>query len=117
MKKAFDNDEMSDLLLILSDGSSLFAHLVILAARCPSLLPSSYLISKQNKGSLGDGLLDQETTEKVQKKVYREMLDYWRSVAVWNLYFPFFTKEHLVGDCRSWSATLLLPLMSMAILT
>lgn len=73
MKKAFDNDEMSDLLLILSDGSSLFAHLVILAARCPSLLPSSYLISKQNKGSLGDGLLDQETTEKVQKKVYREV--------------------------------------------
>ena len=72
IKKAFDNDEMADLLLVLSDGSSLFAHSVILAARCPSLLPSSYFISQQNIGSLGDGLLDEETVQKVQKKVYRE---------------------------------------------
>lgn len=72
MKKAFDNDEMSDLLLVLSDGSSLFTHLVILAARCSSLLPSSYLIPKQNIGSLGDALLDHETMQKLQKMVYRE---------------------------------------------
>eukprot|EP01018_Ginkgo_biloba_P030199 Gb_04418 [translate_table: standard] len=73
IRKAFDNDEMADLLLVLSDGHSLYAHLVILAARCPSLLPSSHPISKQNVGSVGDGLLKEKTIEQLQQKVSREV--------------------------------------------
>ncbi|KAH9308578.1 hypothetical protein KI387_036489 [Taxus chinensis] len=69
IKKAFDNDEMADLLLALSDGRSLNTHLVILAARCPSLLPSSNLILNQNKGSLGGDLLKEKALEKMQQKV------------------------------------------------
>jgi hypothetical protein len=38
--QAFDNSSLADIVFVLADGSRLHAHAVILAIRCPSLLPN-----------------------------------------------------------------------------
>ncbi len=38
--QAFDNSSLADIVFVLADGSCLHAHAVILAIRCPSLLPN-----------------------------------------------------------------------------
>ncbi|KAM7269378.1 hypothetical protein ACFE04_024875 [Oxalis oulophora] len=59
--KALNEEEFADLQFIHPSGVSLSAHCVVLAVRCPSLLPSEKLMLNENK-------LD-DSCERFQKKV------------------------------------------------
>eukprot|EP00252_Welwitschia_mirabilis_P026599 TRINITY_DN8779_c0_g1_i2.p1 TRINITY_DN8779_c0_g1~~TRINITY_DN8779_c0_g1_i2.p1 ORF type:complete len:983 (+),score=181.60 TRINITY_DN8779_c0_g1_i2:192-3140(+) len=77
MKKAYDVDMMSDLLMFLSDGSSLHAHMVVLATRCPSLLPSGILNSNKKAYDLGNNVpYEVHFSSKVSHVALRKVLEF-----------------------------------------
>ncbi|TKY49356.1 BTB/POZ domain-containing protein [Spatholobus suberectus] len=61
--KSLNNEEYSDMKLIVANGDSVSVHVVILAVRCPSLLPPQLLPSRKSSEEVTDKFVAQTMRE------------------------------------------------------